>query len=327
MTDKNKKIVIAILLLLACLVSGFLLVYSSSNTVRPISSHAKADSLLKNDFDLFNIPAGQMREVSIRIDSVNRRKEYHIHVAPGFSKTQLHHEIKQTFYPYNIQTPGRVIFPQKDHVIHLSDEGTVFSSIYLRTDPELTLQRNLASLMVAFESPPSRDLLRQIDQFGDPIPLVFIIERPEEAEEIVSLMRGRADDIYFWLRPENRGSESTAEEDDFPSLQLLEEYAPKTGVLHFSNPDGSLQPRSSRLPDGTSLSYVDASDAVLLRAEMGEDAFTQELRKFSREAQRGRHPTAILMADSEALQWLQQELPRYKKSGLRIVEPEKKTFQ
>ncbi len=325
MTDRIKKYLITVLLLLACLTSGFLLIYTSTGPVKRITDLSEADSLLKNDFELYNISGQQLREATIRIDSVNRRKEYHIHVAPGFSKTQLHHEIKQTFYPYNIQAPGRVIFPQKDHVIHLSNEGTIFGSVYLRTDPDMVLQRNFASLMVAFESIPSRNLLQQVDQFGEPIPLVFMIEQPEQAEEIISELSRRSENIFFWIQ-KKQDNQSGGENNTYPRLQLLQEYAPGTGVLDFQNSTEELSPNTLQTLSESSLSFVDVSDAVLLREEMGRLAFLQELRKFSRRAQRGEHPTAILMAEQESLEWLQQELPRFKKSGLHIVAPKKLQF-
>ena len=327
MSERNKKYLIVFLLLGACLISSFLLVHSSGSAVRTLSSLSEADSLLKNNLETFNIAQSQIREQVISFDSSKTRKVYHVRVPEGFSKTQLHHEIHNTFLKYEVRSPARIIFPEKDFHIHLLKNNTIFATVRLNTDPELVLQRSFGSILVAFESKPSRHILEKIEEFGEPIPVVLMIDDTDEVSDLTDELMANQSDILFWLKSED-GSNLPGNNSlkSLPKLQLLQRETPNAGVLSFINfetvTDNNLQNLAM-----TDLNYVDVSDAVLLQSNMGKTAFKQELNKFSRNAQQGRYPIAIVMAEEKSLNWLQQELAGFKKRGLRIVPPKKKRFQ
>ncbi len=320
MSERNKKYLIVVLLLLACILSGFLLVHSSGMTIRNLSSFSEADSLLKNDLELFNISQDQVHERIIRLDSVNQRKEYFVDVPPGFSKTHLHQQIRHTFYPYNVETPTKVVFPEKDFIIHLLYNENVFSSIFLRTDPDLVLRQNFASIMVAFRKAPSKEMLDLIESFGDPIPLVFMVQNPEEAKAIREQVEERYSDIMFWVREsETTGTVPAKESSSYPRLQLLQQLMPDAEVLSFHELETEIKGDDKN----KSLSFVDVSEAILLHESVGKSTFTNELNKFRLKARRGEHPIAIVMAEEESLNWLQSQLADFKKSGLQIIPPAK----
>ena len=328
MSERNKKYLIVFLLFGTCLASAFLLVQSTGINNKTLSSLAEADSLLSRSFRTFNIAGSQIREDYIELDSVNKRKLYRVRVPEGFSKTQLHYEIHNTFQAYNVSSPTRVTFPEQDFHIHLLKNHTVFATVKLQTDPDLILQRSFGSILVAFESEPSESILEQIKAMGEPISIVMMIEDTERASDFTEMQEKLYPDIMLWLKDENGenipGSNSSFE---LLKLQNLQDYHPNADVLSFRSLDEGNNNTLLRNLSGTTLNYIDVSDASLLQEEMGKAAFKQELQKFSRKAQRGVYPIAIVMGDGQSLEWLQQELAGFKKKGLRLIPPKKKHFE
>lgn len=327
MSERNKKYLIVFLLLGACLFSSFLLIHSSGSAVKTLNSISEADSLLKNNLETFNITKSQIREQLITFDSLKKRKVFHVRVPEGFSKTQLHHEIHNTFLKYDVSTPAKIIFPEKDFHIHLLKNNTIFATVRLNTDPDLVLQRSFGSILVAFDTKPTSDMLEQIEAFGEPIPIVLMIEDTDKALDFTDGLPANYSDILFWLKSkdgENLPGNNSAEV--LPRLQHLQKETPNAGVLSFINFETGTGNIKLQNLSGTDLDYIDVSDATLLHSEMGKTAFKQELNKFSRKAQQGKYPVAIVMAEKESLNWLHQELAGFKKRGLRIVPPKKKQF-
>lgn len=323
MSEQNKKYLIVVLLMGACLASIFLLIYSSGTTVKTLNGMAEADSLLRNDFDTFNIADNQIKVRTIHIDSANIRKEYRVKVPPGFSKTQLHKEIHDTFLQYRVHSPAKVIFPEKDFNIHLIADNSVFMTVKLKTDPDLVMPRSYGSILVAFDSEPNKDILDRLNELGEPIPIVLMIEEGDLDTDLLE----QHSNIILWLKNEegeNIISKNSAAA--LPRLQHLQEITPSTGILSFHNLDGYDNKHLAESLSGTTLDFIDVSEAILLHADLGKSAFRQELRKFSRKAQRGEHPIAIVMGEEESIDWLQEELADFKKSGLKIVLPKKNRF-
>ncbi len=307
-----------------------MLIDSSGSAIKYLNGYAEADSLIKRNLQTFNISDNQVRKQVIELDSLNRRKVYRVRVPAGFSKTQLHHEIQQTFFEYNVDAPAKVVFPEKDFHIQLIKNNTVFTTIKLQTDPDLVLQRSFGSILVAFESEPSKEILKQVNALGEPIPVVLITEDTERVTDLYRELSEVYGDILFWLKnkdgdniPGNNYAAAT-----LPKIQQLQEEAPNAGILSFISLDSDgTENNSLQNLSGTELYYIDVSDAVLLQTDMGKTAFKQELHKFSRLARQGEYPIAIVMGEEESLDWLQQELNTFKKKGLRIISPEKKRFE
>ena len=327
MSERNKKYLIVFLLFGTCLASAFLLLQSTGFTQKNLNTLAEADSLLKRNFSTFNISAKQVREDYIELDSVNKRKLYRVQVPEGFSKTQLHYEIHNTFQVYDVSSPTKVTFPEKDFHIHLMKNHTVFATVRLQTDPDLMLQRSFGSILVAFDSEPSESQLEQVKALGEPISVVMMVDDTERISDFNNEQDGLLSNAMLWLKNENGenipGSDNSFE---MQKLQDLQEYNPTADVLSFLSLDNGNNEATLQNLSGTTLNYIDVSDASLLQDEMGKAAFKQELQKFSREAQRGEYPIAIVMGNEQSLDWLQQELATFKKKGLRIIPPKKKRF-
>ena len=328
MSERNKKYLIVFLLFGTCLASAFLLVQSTGLTQKNLSSLAEADSLLNRSFRTFNIAGNQVREDYVELDSANRRKVYRVRVPEGFSKTQLHYEIHTTFQEYDVSSPTRVVFPERDFHIHLLKNRTVFATVKLQTDPKLVLQRSFGSILVAFESEPSESILEQIKAMGEPISIVIMVEDLERISDLMEMQERIISDVMLWLKNENgENIPGTNSPFELQKLQNLQDYNPNADLLSFRSLNAKDNNTLLRNLSGTTLNYIDVSDAALLQDDMGKAAFKQELQKFSRKAQRGEYPIAIVMGDGRSLEWLQQELASFKKKGLRIIPPKKKRFE
>lgn len=328
MSERNKKYFIVFLLFAACLASAFLLVDSSGLSGRSLNSISEADSLLNKSFRTFNIAESQIREDIIKLDSVNKRKLYRVRIPEAFSKTQLHYEIHNTFKAYDVESPAKVIFPEKDFHIHLLKNNTVFATVKLQTDPDLVLRRSFGSILVAFNSEPSDSRLEQIRAMGEPISLVMIVEDIDRAADFIDMQEKFYSEIILWLKSEN--GENIPDNNtsiNLPKLQSLQADHPNADLLSFQSLNEDNNKALLRNLSGTTLNYIDVSEAVILQEEMGKTAFKQELQKFSRKAQQGEYPIAIVMGDDQSLEWLQQELAGFKKKGLRIIPPRKKRFE
>ncbi|MDZ7715818.1 MAG: hypothetical protein U5J95_06350 [Balneolaceae bacterium] len=327
MKEKKKKRIIAALLLISCIISGFLLAYTSAPSSQSLTSFAKADSLILNDLYKFNVLDNQIRVQTITVDSNLSRKKYTINVPPGFSKTQLHNELNRTFYDYDVRTPADVIFPHKDFRIHLLYDQTVFRSITLTTDPELTLNRNFGSILVAFDKVPADELLDQVISFGEPISIALIVKNPMEANQLKSELQEKYPHVLFWLQDENGNNiPGSISSRMLPKLQHLQDAVPNAGVLSFKNLTNDLVDEYRQMFSKTNLEYIDASNAILLDSDLGRAAFMQELNKFAQQAASFEQPTAIVMGNKESLEWLKNGLSDFKKSGLEIVPPKRQHF-
>lgn len=153
-----------------------------------------------------------------------------------------------------------------------------------------------------------------------------MVSDAEEAKQIKQQVGDRYSNILFWVQDENTAVPSTTGgSGSYPQLQLLQKTIPDAGVLRFDEKDERSARQIGKL-SRSSLSFVNASEAILLHEALGRSAFQRELQKFSLKARRGEHPLAIVMAEEEALKWLQNELADFKKSGLKIVPPVKKSF-
>lgn len=320
MGEKNKKRIIAAILLVSCITSAILLAYTGNSSLRSLKDFAQADSLITRDLESYNIADDQIRVRTVRIDSTFSRKQYRVSVPPGFSKTQLHTELNQSLYPFNISTPGKVRFPQKDLTIYLTYKNTVIRTISVQTDPDLMMEQNLASIMVAFSEAPNEEMIQQIISFGEPISIVLMIEDPVSANTLQEGLEDSYPHVSFWLREESDGDLlADNRRTDFPGLQQLSKTVPEARVLNFNNiPDRDSGIYSAKLKD-TGLEFINASEAFILDAAAGRTTFNQKMDQFAREARNNEHPVAIVKASGQALDWLQVELTQLKKTGLRIV--------
>lgn len=138
---KKKQFILA--LLIASIALTIFLHYSiNPSTGEKLTSQSQLDSLILQaayDFSL----GPNVRTQTIEFDSLFTRKNYMISVPPGFSKTTFHMHLQRKLYPYQTEIYGQVRFPERNLDLHVMYNNTVHRSIFLRTDPDLTFQKEL----------------------------------------------------------------------------------------------------------------------------------------------------------------------------------------
>ena len=202
-SDRNKKYLIVALLLGACTASIFLLLSVSDSATKTLNHIAQADSLIRRDLNIFNISGSQIRDRTIEVTDTYSRKVYDVRVPPGFSKTHLHQELHETFYGYGISAPAHVVFPDKDFHIQLVDNSTVFATIRVSTDPELSIMRSFGSILVAFDEKPPEKILQRVEALGEVIPIVLKIDDIDQTSEFSDDFQNELNNILIWLQGED----------------------------------------------------------------------------------------------------------------------------
>ena len=97
------------------------------------SAAENLDSLIASA--LSNEPSigSNFRRYDIEVDSNFTRTVYRVPVHPTFSKTMFHYSLHQTLSKLKIDSPAKVIFPERDMNIYIYDNGTIRSTIRLIT--------------------------------------------------------------------------------------------------------------------------------------------------------------------------------------------------
>lgn len=323
---KTKKRLIALLLLISCITSAIILFYSGEAEQKKLQNFAQADSLIIDTLHQFNINSNQYRVQTRVVDSVLTRKTYTIDVPPQFSKTLLHAELNRTFHPLSVETPARISLPEEHLLIQLSYQGTVFRTLSLKTDEDLVLERNIASIIVAFTDEPSAEMIESVIRFGEPIPIALRVSTAEQVRERIQNVTQNYPHFCYWIEPEMGSEESRA---SLPPLSLLEHIPQNTPVLNFRKVSFLSSTKAEAITETASeknISFIEVNEAQILNSDLGETFFKQELEKFAKKAQQQEHPVAIVIADEEALQWLREKLASFKKQGLYLIHPPQINF-
>ena len=135
----NKKLSIVILLFMACLISAYLLVSVPKTPTLGILSQEHLDQLIVETLSEQSIPTNQYRVFTAVQDSLFTRKIYRVSTAPSYSKTSFHYALHRKLEPYGVETPARVLFPQKDLHLYVMANETIHRTIRLLTDPSLVI--------------------------------------------------------------------------------------------------------------------------------------------------------------------------------------------
>lgn len=294
---------------------------TSAGTNQHLESFARADSLIRTELANFNIDESQVRVSSVQIDSSFTRKKYHVGVPYQFSKTQFHAELNKRLYPYSVEAPAHMTFPQEDMSIHLLFRDTVIRSIVLQTDPDLTFRQNHISLLVVFEDIPGPNLINQIEQLGEPIALVLKIENPMQANELRKQLRNQYDQLIFWLQDDDgqdliKANRSSA----ITKLKQLQDVIPQAVMLHYNTSGIASAEDKQQLIAQTKMTFVDAANALMLHEQMGKAEFLETLDKLHTTKS---YSMGVISGNETTLSWLSQKLPDLKKAGANIIAPPK----
>jgi hypothetical protein len=318
--EQKKKKLIASLLLVSCFISGYILFANSDEESKRLRDFAKVDSLIQKKLTDFNIDDQQVRITTTRIDSNFSRKTYHIALPYRFSKTQFHAELNRTFHDLAIETPAKVTFPEQNTDIHFLHRGTVIRTLSLQTDPELVMNRSTISILITFEQLPDEELITDLASLGEPIPIVIKVENPIQANNLKKQINSHYNRIIFWLQNKDGESLITANPNAAVlQLKQLENVLPEARILQFQQNDQTQQ----QLMTNTNLTFVSATNALLLNEELDKASFFEKLNKLY--AKSG-HSIAVITGSKTTLSWLQEKLPELKKAGIDLVPPPQINF-
>ncbi|RNC85848.1 MAG: hypothetical protein ED557_03485 [Balneola sp.] len=131
--DQNRKKVSIVLLAFCCLIAAVILAYTPTYVPVSVNTEAELDSLIQLSFEDANLLRGQIRTYNVEIDTSFTRKVYRVEVPPEFSKTSFHLDLHHRVFPFGLNTPTTVVFPEEDMNIYIEHKGTVFRTIRLVT--------------------------------------------------------------------------------------------------------------------------------------------------------------------------------------------------
>lgn len=103
--------------------------YTSNNFGDANDLDSLITSVLRTDLSI----EGNYRRYEIEVDSSFTRIVYRVPVHPSFSKTMFHFGLHKELSKFEIETPARVVFPERDMNIYIYDSGTIRSTIRLVT--------------------------------------------------------------------------------------------------------------------------------------------------------------------------------------------------
>ncbi|TYP92700.1 hypothetical protein LX73_2063 [Fodinibius salinus] len=319
MKEQKKKLIVAALLLLSCLICGYLLISADYRAYR-LKQISTADSLIQNVISDFDIGEQQINISSTRVDSNFKRKTYRVGVPYQFSKTQFHAELNNLFYAYGVQTPTTVDFPQEDFTIQLLYNDTVIRTILLQTDPKLAAaNKKQISLLITFDGIPSTTILNQLKQLGEPIPIVLKITNPMQANQMREEIASNYDHIIYRLY-NDQGTDllKTNQRKAVTKLTQLQEILPNATMLFYSRADQQKKQQTKQLLTQSNITFVDATDALMLHERMGKTSFVQSLEQLQLKESAS---MAVINGTRETIDWLNQQIPRLKKAGITITAP------
>ncbi|MEX2601642.1 MAG: hypothetical protein WD355_08345, partial [Balneolaceae bacterium] len=197
--NKQKKWLV-LLLAISCLSSVILFFVWSPDSRYQLRESSQIDSLITLSFSRFHLPDNQIRSQTVRISPEFSRTVYTVNVPPGFSQTQYHYRLNEILRMYALQTPAKVQFPEQDIRIHITHGTTVVRTIQLRTDPNLVLYHDFASLIIGFDQPPGQSRIDRMIALGEPVTLAIRSAVPHQDFEAIRQLRSRYPHIAWWLQ-------------------------------------------------------------------------------------------------------------------------------
>jgi hypothetical protein len=319
---KQKKWVV-LLLIAACIFTGALLLTTEPLVVKKLERVSQIDSLITQTFDLMNISDRQVRRRTIQIDSVFSRQVYTVDLPRGFSKTQLHYEMDKVLRPYKIETPAKVIFPERDMHIHLLYRDTIHRSVILRTDTNLMMHRDLISLVVSFDRRPSNQVLDRIIALGEPIRVAVKAQNIVDNLEMMRELRRQYPQLDWWLLDRNGNNyERTAQMDAFQQeLNRLSQIDPVASVLFFNPYDGNTPQNMRNRLRGTNVQLLEISNTVYLTSLDDERVVRNTTNQVLELAREGGSPVLILNGTDANIRNLQAFIVELKREGARLRSP------
>ncbi len=130
----KSRLILTILLFLACVLSTILLATAPPIKVQTITTEAEVDSLIELAFYDYGITRSQFRTQSLAIDTSFSRKIFRLNVPKEFSKTSFHLRLQESITPFGLEVPAKIYFPDEDMNVHILYNNTVWRTIRITTN-------------------------------------------------------------------------------------------------------------------------------------------------------------------------------------------------
>lgn len=322
MTSTKKKQLIVLLLALGSVLLTYLLF-----TLRLPDSQSQfypehLDTLIYRELYSFNISDQQIRNKVAYQDSLFTRIEYDIRLPRYISKTYIHSELNKEFYNHEIQTPARVIFPKKDMRIYIIHDGTVFRTLNLSTDSAMTYQQYSVSIFFLAKTTPDIEIVREIHDLGEFIPLVLQTTNPENAEKWYGLVQSKINPIYIWYNDTNESKllhQIYSLQDRLPRFSSISSQL--LTIVEESQIDDDLPRRSKSLLTTHNVKSIKSDHLIFANSENGIFYFERAVDQFKEMALRNEHPILVASLNRKSYEYLREIIPTLKKAGIKIRPP------
>lgn len=291
---------IVLLLAVSCLVTIILYSTHTPPNHQHLRSGAQVDSLIELSLARFNIPDSQIRKRSVEIDSARTRNVYTVNVPPGFSKTQWHFELDKLIRPYSASTPARIEFPDRSLRMHVRYGNNVIRTVYMRTDEDLVLYRDFATLILLLDRPPSETTINRIRAFGEPIQLAIRSAAPQNDFEEIRNFRRDYPHTLWYLQDNNNGRFDQVSEMEayLNRLSLIEQVDSGSRVLFF-NPYEDLSDSFRNRAEQLNLMLIDVSEAIRIE-DLSDSREVSSVKRQLLEHSSFRWPPMVLVEGTSA---------------------------
>ncbi|HKJ34666.1 MAG TPA: hypothetical protein VKA34_22775 [Balneolales bacterium] len=322
-SDRIKKIIIIVLLLLSCFISIYLLLQIPDNNTSKLESLSQADTLIMRELHAFDIHQKQIHIWSVKVNKKFSRKIYDIALPPEFSKTFLHAELNRRLEQYGVQTPAHVYFPEKNMDIEIYYKGTVIRTLRLKTDTSLVMHRYPGTILAYFNHQPDPNLIQQFRSIGETLPIVFHVTKATEGRNWVDALKLKNQPIIYWIQ-KNFEYHDTHNRSDWylnRQLKILNKIVSNPTILITPNLDETTKNMIEKDGEVLGLSIIRPGHTIFDDKPDDQLQFKQGIQKFSKDATEGKRPILLIKASQNTFKWVFNTLPELKKGGLVLVPP------
>ncbi|MDG5765949.1 hypothetical protein QA596_00630 [Balneolales bacterium ANBcel1] len=301
----------------SCIIAFVLLLTLPAEPRQGLRDLAGADSLIRQELALFNIPDEQVRVFEYPVTDQFTRKHYRVDLPPQVSKTHLHAELKQLLRNRRIGTIGYVDVPADEMTLHLIYRDKVIRSLELRTDHQLVRIPHPARIYIYFNQRPGAAQINRIRALNIPTGIVLRSASPRE-------LSGWADQLPDEMRPawvwydDGRSTYRHTELTDpglRQALDAVQRVMDNPRLLAFGDPDAEghsdrFQELDIAIDDGSEMMIVGSVDRF---------EFDRSMLAYSRLARQAGRPQLLVRSTEQNLDWLEEWIPRIRRGGVVFV--------
>lgn len=309
LNNRQKKAGIALLLAFSCL-AGIVLFFSFDPPGQhPRSTVNELDSLIFDEFNLFNLQQHHINERTLEVDSLFTRKIYEVGLPAGLSRTFVHTELARRVSDAGWDTRGTVSFPERSIQMDIVKENTLIRTVQIEQDTTSRRMLNPASILVYFDHAPSQNQLNTLESYGEPVGVLLRGSSPEQLTHRYEVLENYNYLTGFWP------VDQTADAINNPHTFASDLRSVQSSPVMFS------LSANVKETDETNINWIIAEDAEIAGSEHGREAFNRTIREFSNRAARGERPVLLINASEQTLQWLEDAIYNLKKGGLILTNP------